>query len=116
MNFFSKSSKGSFLNISEARTISFSIAAMIYKNDNPDFFLMNAERFLEDIFKKKHPNNSIKPEQSKQLVKLAITSFVEDKNLLDLFVNKKIPLSEIPSDIKSKSVAFNDEYLSSFLD
>jgi len=77
--------KGPKLNIEEARDIVLHIAGSLYMESiSIDFLLANFEKYLEEIMQQKYPNNSMDPEEAKQIFHLSLICFENDKDYLEL--------------------------------
>ena len=76
--------KGPELKKDEAEKIAFDIALMLHRKQITYRELtINAEKILERRFAHSYPNHSIKPDQSRQILRLAVMYSENDKECLD---------------------------------
>ena len=112
--------KGPQLNRWEAHSVASNIALRLYLGFiDLDQLILYAETELEFQFKLNFPDHSIEPEQSKQLLRLAILYFEEEKEYLENLKERRLRAAVRqrygPDIVKPKKYYYRD-YLTLFPD
>jgi len=98
MGIFDRFAKGPELTKEQALMMSTGLALNLYKGDfTLEQLLANAEPFLELLFKDSFPSHSIRPEQSRQILKHAVRIYHEEREHLEklmklqIYINNPVP-------------------------
>ena len=92
MGIFDYFFKGPQLTKNEARKIVWEIVNYFHEHRNSvslEKFVIGADETLKIFLERYFPDNSIEPEQSKQIIQLVILSFEHDKELLDAIEDER---------------------------
>ena len=92
MGIFDYFFKGPQLTKNEARKIVWEIVNYFHEHRNSvslEKFVIGADETLKIFLESYFPDNSIEPEQSKQIIQLVILSFEHDKELLDAIEDER---------------------------
>lgn len=92
MGIFDYLFKGPQLTKNEARKIVWEIVNYFHEHRNSvslEKFVIGADETLKIFLERDFPDNSIEPEQSKQIIQLVILSFEHDKELLDAIEDER---------------------------
>jgi len=83
MGIFDKLFRGPELSKQDAEIFSLDIALKLFTNEMTiDEFISNMENVIEGIFQSHYPDNSITPDQTKQIVRTGLILFENEKEYL----------------------------------